>query len=350
MVYLRVAAVVCLVIGSVSVGFTTAEDGAGTLIVLNKAEASASLIDAASGKEVAKLQTGVGPHEAAVSPDGRLAVVCNYGAQQPGSSLTLIDMIDRKVTGTIDLAPYRRPHGIMFFADGRRIAVTAEMERKLLIVDIAAGKVVQAVDTGAAVSHMVVLSPDGVHAWVSSIGSGSVTLIDVTAGANVAVIPTGAGAEGIDISPDGKEVWVGNRAADTVSVIDTASRKVVATLPSAKFPIRIKFTPDGARVLVSNAMSGEVAVFDRASRAEIARIAMNATAVEQTEGRMFADAGGNGPVPVGILIEPTGGRAYVANTNADIVTVIDLQKLAIAGRLTAGKEPDGMAWSPVKMR
>ena len=42
----------------------------GTLVVLNKAEASASLIDLASGEVVATLPTGVGPHEVAASYDG----------------------------------------------------------------------------------------------------------------------------------------------------------------------------------------------------------------------------------------------------------------------------------------
>ena len=54
-------------------------DLTGTLIVLNKAEASVSLLDAASGGELYKLPTGAGPHEVAVSPDGRTAVVANYG-------------------------------------------------------------------------------------------------------------------------------------------------------------------------------------------------------------------------------------------------------------------------------
>ena len=47
----------------------------GTLVVLNKTEATASLIDLASGRVHATLPTGDGPHEAAVSPDGRTALV-----------------------------------------------------------------------------------------------------------------------------------------------------------------------------------------------------------------------------------------------------------------------------------
>ena len=61
---------------------------ARTLVVLNKAEATASLIDLASGEVRATLPTGVGPHEVAISPDGKLALVADYGQQTPGSSLT----------------------------------------------------------------------------------------------------------------------------------------------------------------------------------------------------------------------------------------------------------------------
>ena len=49
--------------------------GAATLVVLNKSEHTASLIDPASGKTLAKLPVGRGPHEVIVSPDGRLGVL-----------------------------------------------------------------------------------------------------------------------------------------------------------------------------------------------------------------------------------------------------------------------------------
>jgi YVTN family beta-propeller protein len=48
-------------------------------------------------------------------------------------------------------------------------------------------------------------------------------------------------------------------------------------------------------------------------------------------------------VPVGLLIAPDGRRAWVASTNADVVSELDLATLAVVRRLTAGKEPDGLA-------
>ncbi|MFQ5754023.1 MAG: beta-propeller fold lactonase family protein, partial [bacterium] len=291
-----------------------------------------------------------GPHEVAVSPDGQTAVVANYGVQEkPGSTLTVIDIKNQKAVMTIDLVKYQRPHGLVFLHDGKRVLVTAEAQKALLIVNVNTGKVVKAIVTGQEVSHMVASSPKTRQAFVANIGSGSVSVIDLSKAETVATIKTGSGAEGIDISPDGREIWVANRAEDSINIIATRSLKVIAKLGSKSFPIRLKFTPDGKYVLVSNARSGDVAVFDVERRKEVHRIAMNVVPIAGKESRLFSDRFGESPVPVGILIHPDGLQAYVANTNADIVTVIDLKKWEITNRLRAGKEPDGMAFSSIEM-
>ncbi|MGH9795800.1 MAG: YncE family protein, partial [Candidatus Acidiferrales bacterium] len=46
---------------------------AGTLIVLNKSDHEAALVNPETFTVTARVPTGKGPHEAAVSPDGRLA-------------------------------------------------------------------------------------------------------------------------------------------------------------------------------------------------------------------------------------------------------------------------------------
>lgn len=319
---------------------------ASTLVVANKAEATVSLVDLPGGKVLATLPVGAGPHEVGISPDGRTALIANYGAQQPGSSLTVIDIPGAKVVKTIDLGEYKRPHGVVF-ADGRRALVTVEANKALLEVDVEAGKVLRAIPTGQEVSHMVVASPDGSRAYIANIGSGSMTVIDLKEGKKVADVVTGAQAEGIDVTPDGKQVWVSNRQADTVSVVDAATLKVVGTIESAKFPIRAKATPDGKRVLVSNAMSGDVSVISVGDRKVERRIAMPKDAAGG-DGRLMGDM--QGPVPIGVVVEPDGKRAYVALANADRIMVLDLAQWKVTGHLTAGKEPDGMGFSPVDVK
>jgi YVTN family beta-propeller protein len=53
-------------------------------------------------------------------------------------------------------------------------------------------------------------------------------------------------------------------------------------------------------------------------------------------------------MPVGIQMEPSGMRAYVANTNDNTVTAIDVSTRTIMTTFATGKEPDGMAWAAVR--
>jgi YVTN family beta-propeller protein len=314
---------------------------AARLIVLNKSDDTASILDASTGKTIATVPVGHGPHEAAVLADGKTCAVADYGDRgRPGRTITLLDVEAGKKIAVVELPAGARPHGLQALADGR-LLVTAEGIGELLIVDPTALRVEYRIPTFQETSHMVAAAPDGKRAFVANIGSGSVTVIEGRKA--IRQIPTGKGAEGIAITPDGREVWVTNREADTVSVIDAKSLEVVATIPAAKFPIRVKVTPDGKRALVSCAESGDVAVFDVAGRRLVGRIPIDREAVAGSEQRLFSNQFGKSPVPVGLLIAPDGKRAWVASTNADVVTALDLEALAVASRLSAGKEPDGLA-------
>ncbi|HEY3205217.1 MAG TPA: cytochrome D1 domain-containing protein, partial [Thermoanaerobaculia bacterium] len=214
---------------------------------------------------------------------------------------------------------------------------------ELLVVDPRTGKVASRVPTNRDVSHMVATSPDGRRAYVSALGSGGVTVIDLAAGKVVTDVATGKGAEGIDVTPDGREIWVTNRDANTISIIDAKTLKVVFTIRAAEFPIRVKITPDGRRAIVSFTGSGDVGVFDVATRAEIKRIPIGRGAVEGAENRVFQKRFASSPAPVGILVAPDGQRAWVAATNADVIAVIDLDKLRVEDAWVTGHEPDGLA-------
>ena len=315
---------------------------AGRLVILNKSDDTATIVEAETGKAVATIPVGHAPHEAAVLSDGRTCAVSDYGdREKPGRTITLLDVEKGVKIGTIELPAGARPHGLAPLPDGR-LLVTAEGLKELLVIDPRARRVEQEVPTFQEVSHMVVATPDGARAFVANIGSGSVTVIEGRRA--IRQIPTGKGAEGIAITPDGRQVWVANREADTLSVIDARSLEVIAQVPAASFPIRVKITPDGKRALVSCARSGDVAVFDAATREPVGRIAIAAAPVAGAEknARVLSNLK-ESPAPVGLLVAPDGRRAWVAATNADVVAALDLEKLAVVGRLVAGREPDGLA-------
>ena len=322
--------------------------GAGTLVVVNKADATASLIDLASGDPYATIPTGDAPHEVAVSPDGRWAVISNYGSNEaPGSTLSVIDLKAAKAQETIHLLPHRHPHGLAWLPDGQHLVVTTEQDSAVLIVSVFTGAVDAVIHTSQNTSHMVVLSPDAKRAYVANIGSSSVTMIDLTSDRAVWTTPLPDGPEGMDVSPDGSELWIASRKANRITVVGAQKLDTLATVKASEFPIRVKFTPDGSRVLVTLARSSELKIFDAKSRKEIKTIKLKVERSIKTGSRQ-AEGYESSTVPIGLVISPDGKTAFVANTGYDVVTMIDIDKGDVTGYLPSGREPDGLAISSLK--
>ena len=295
------------------------------LLIVNKGEDTLSIIDPADYSEIARLPTGANPHEVAVSPDGNIAYVSDYGGAQ-GSTLTVVDLETNSVTATWSTEGNIGPHGIWVSDDGDRVWATTETTQSVVELDTASGEVTNSWSTDARGSHQLTPSLDDRFLYVADIGEGTLTAIDRELDV-VNAIEVGGGPEALDVSPDGSEIWVGLRDDHEIAVIDAATGEITDRFASGgQMPIRLKFTTDGARVYVSNAVSGAVAVFDAESRELITTIDV-------------------GAVPVGILMAPDGSRVFVANTMDDFITVIDPDALDVSGRVTAGDEPDGMAWA-----
>lgn len=331
---------VAVVLSALGLGPASTAD-ADTLVVANKAEATASLIDLASGEVVATLATGDGPHEVAVSPDGRFALVTNYGPRgSDGHTLTLIDVPAAKVVKTIDLGDYKKPHGVEWL-DDEHAAVTVEANKALIVVDVAKGEVVRTIDTDQEISHMVALDADGHRAYVANIRSGSMTVLDLETGERVRSIPTGDGAEGVAVA-DG-HVWVTNRGADTVTVLDAENFDIVKEIASEGFPIRATATPKG-QVLVTRARAGDLVIYDAKTMDEVRTVSFDLESMDVEE-RLFGDRFGKSSVPIGVIVDGSGEHAFVAHANADVITEVDLATGEIVRHLRAGKEPDGMGFS-----
>jgi YVTN family beta-propeller protein len=305
---------------------------AGTLLVVNKSADTLAFVDSARLQVIATVPTGHAPHEVAVDAAGAMAYVSNYGTQErPGSTLTVVDIAARRAVATIDLAPLQRPHGILIAPDGT-VLVTYEGSQAVAAVDPASRRAAATIPTGQQVTHMLAITPDGSRLYSANIGSDTVTRMDLAL-REVTHIPVGKGPEGIDVSPDGREVWVAHRGDGGLSILDEAAGRVKETIPSVcEMPIRVKFTPQGGLALVSCAKSNDVTV--------LASAGMKA--------RTVALRIPTGEMPVGVLVLPDGSHAFVANTLADRVSVLDMQSGKVVATFSPGDEPDGMAWVPAR--
>jgi YVTN family beta-propeller protein len=310
---------------------------ADTVVVVCKSDFQLALVDPATEKVILKLPTGLGPHEVAVSPDGRTAYVSNFGRysvypagdtehDKAGNTITVIDLVERKVKATFDLGTHTGPHGMIVSHDGKLLWTTSETPQAVLELDAATGKILHVWNTTQVRSHMIVVTPNETKFYVTNTVSGSVSAIDRTTG-EVKVLATGPGTEGIAISPDGKEVWAASRLDDKISIISTATDTIVAAFPSGgKGPKRMDFTPDGTQVWVTNPSSNQTTVFDARARELLASLTLAKS-------------------PSGVYISSDGHHAYITNANANELTFIDVASRKIVNTMPIGTDPDGVAWS-----
>jgi YVTN family beta-propeller protein len=298
------------------------------LLVLNKEENTLAIVNPATGNVVGRVETGGSPHEVTVSSDGKLAFTSNYGRDFSGRTLSVIDLIAQKELHRVDISPLRGPHGL--FYSGGRLYFTAEVNKALGGYDPATNRVDWLLGIGQNRTHMVLFSKDRNTIFTSNINSNTISIIGRVPAPtfwNVTVVPVGKEPEGFDVSPDGKSLWAADSGDGHVTIIDIASKKVTGTINvQTRHSNRLKFTPDGKRVLISDLGSGELVVMDVATRRVIKRMKLGHTAE-------------------GILIPPSGARAYVALGSDNRVAIIDLKTLSVAGHLHTGRGPDGMAWA-----
>jgi YVTN family beta-propeller protein len=336
------AVVLFSIVCTVTTVLKAAETPSISLLALSKGEQTLSIVDPTTLAVVARFPAGPDPHEVIASEDGKFAYISNYGGGAY-NTITVVDLLAQKVLPIIDLGALRGPHGLAFA--GGKLWFTAEAAKAVGSYDPATKQIDWILGTGQDRTHMIYV-PSSLNPIVTSnVNAATITLIEKTTSSSgpptsgasprpapranwtESVIPVGKGSEGFDVSPDGKEIWVANAQDGTISVIDLAAKKVVQTLnANVRGANRLKFTPDGKLVFVSTLGGPDLVVLDGTTRKEVKRVPI-----------------GHGAA--GILMQPDGQRAYVSCTPDDYIVVIDLKSLAVTGKITAGKQPDGLAWA-----
>ena len=298
----------------------------GTLIVTNKSVSTATIIDVGSGRILATLPTGNGPHEVALSSDASTAVVTDYSGE-PGRTLTVIDVPGKRVVRTIDLGEHRRPHGIVYLPGDSLVAVTSEASGHVVLVNIPAGQIRRAVPTRQAGSHMVGVTADGRLGYTGNMGSNTVSELDLRSGEYVRQWDVPTTPEAINVTKDGSEVWVGSNQTGKISVLKPATGTVTTAAEGFGWPYRVLFTPDEKTVLLPDLRKEELRFVDRATHREI--------------GKLSFPGGG----PQGITITPDGKYALESLSRQAKVVVIDMATRAVVGHFEVGEAPDGIAYT-----
>jgi YVTN family beta-propeller protein len=323
----RFAATLSVIALSASLG-ADANHPTGTrgLLLIDKLGATIRFFDPVTYKERSAFKVATNPHDFALSPDGKTAYVPLYGDgvygrnPNPGHEVVIVDIESAKMIGSIEVSPYRAPHGIQVDERGT-LYVASDLDRKLLVIDPKARKMTHAIDTEGT-THWIGLLPDGSKIYATNKNDGPfVSVVDVKARKLISKIPVPGGTQGVAVSPDGKRVVVMASAEPTALVIDAATDTLVdrVTLKDQKGGgYKVYYSPNGKHLLTMNLGSTFINIFD----------ARDLHAPQRT-----ATVGKD---PMGFAFSADGKTVLVANHGDGSVSVIDLEKMETTGRFQAG--------------
>lgn len=264
---------------------------------------------------------GARPKDAALSPDGKTLAVLTQ------SRVVFFSAETTALRGTVPLAA--GPLGIAWLPGGSAVYAT-----------MAGGRVAR-------------LVPDG-DGWKKD----AEFRVDVPAptGAGTGDLSTGQAAPkgdpqtaGLAVSPDGQRLYVALGIRNAVAVLALPEGKVIASVPVGIAPYRVRLSPDGKTLFVANrggraARAGEPSALsagtpvridprtDAALRGSISFVDTEQNTATHIEA---------GRQPSGLAISADGGTLYVANSDDDTVSVVDVRarRVAQSVSLRPGDDP-----------
>jgi YVTN family beta-propeller protein len=352
---------------------------AGTvLLVANPDSNSISLVSLGTLTTVTELSVGVDPRAVAVSPDGTTAYVANQGSD----SLSVVDVVARRVTTELSIGD--RPVGVAVSPDGRFVAVAELGEDRVRFLDATNLSTLSTV-TVADRPHGLAFTPDSHRLLVTHLLSGDVTVLTVrpfalylplllrsqptlaatrntfhetrntfqvssfrfrvTSSATIPTWPNVAPAPNVLINTAGTRAYLpqtmahglglntqfDNSVFPKVSVINIETEDHQTSehisLPETDRPVGLPWDAALARgdeeLWVVNAASNDLSVLDISDPSNPARVA-------------HIPVGDN---PRGIVISPDESTAYVNNTLAGTVSVIDTGAYTVTSVITVTDIP-----------
>ncbi|HEX7614491.1 MAG TPA: bifunctional YncE family protein/alkaline phosphatase family protein [Thermoanaerobaculia bacterium] len=297
-------------------------------------------------------QTEVGPYPfaLALTPDGRRVVVACTGADD--QSLHLLDAATGKMLAR---EPVKKSWlGLAIAPDGSHVYVAGAGGKNVLVYRLESDRfvvenpiVLRKGDEPAkldATPSGLTATADGKSLWVARILLNDVVRIDLGSRAVAATVPVGVHPYRPVLSPDGKLLAVANWGAATVSLVDAVKGAVVATVKTADHPSDVLFAPDGKTLFVAESNRNLVAAVDVLSRTVVRQISV--ALGPDGPGTPSADALPDGSTPNALALAPDGKTLFVANADDDAIAVVDVGGNARAAR-TKGFVPSG--WYPAAL-
>lgn len=225
-----------------------------------------TVLDAASGSVVRRIDVPGAVHHTAVSSDGRFAAATHPA----GDGISLIDLETLSFKAFIPTGSM--PNYAIFSDDGGKIYVSNTGNGTISEVDVAKGIVKRNILAGEGPEH-ILLSRDGSTLYAVDAEAGQVHEIALSSGAILSSFQIGGELHGMDLSEDGTMLFVSGKGENKIVAIDLASGSV-RSAPLGPAPYHLTTVTGTGKVYVSSRDEPKVWIVDPATLSATAEIAV----------------------------------------------------------------------------
>lgn len=289
--------------------------------VTNSGSASVSLFDTATNSPLGEIPVGAGPADIAITPDDSRAYVANA----EDDTVSVISIAGNSVIATIPVG--NEPKGLGVTPDGSRVYVANTQDDSVSAIATATNAVMAPPILVGDKPEGIAITPEGLRALVAQRG-GDIAVIELATGSILGEVLDALGPSKLAVTPDGSRGFAVNKNSNSVTIFSLVTGMALGV------PILVGANPSGMGIspngpaYASSGSDNTVSAIDPVNHSKI--------------GPPIPGFAG----PAGIASTADGATAYVANSAASSVSVIDAASASVVGQIPVGSAPQGIAIVP----
>ena len=268
---------------------------------------------------VGRVAVGMFPTTIGLSPEGDWAFVPNSDFHGDRGHLNTVSVLyTPDMTALAEVPTCDMPHGSRVNHRGTVAYIACMMSDELVAIDASTFAITRRVQLGSGHPMSMTMAMDE-HAPAKP-GAASSTM----PGQNPDCLTTF-----VSVSPNDSTIYLACNHAGTMQVRDAATLALIQTIPAGAGAYNVEASPDGRYVLVTNKKAQTVSVFDAHGLAQLAVVPTSKK------------------VPHGIAFSPDGRYAFIScegvGTDPGAVDAIDLATRARVASFPVPRQPTGIA-------
>lgn len=290
------------------------------VLVVNTLDASVVFFDATTRKKLKTVKVGQSPQGIALARNGKFGYVANAGA----GTVSVLDVIRMTETTTLSPDGIDDPGDIAVLPDGRSLFVTSADGQGAAVIGGQSGVVRNRIELQTDGSNGLAVSPAGDRVWMCDGRGGAVVGVDPRNGTTIRVPVEGRPAA-VALARDGKTLLVSCSEPARLVRVDSSTGRELGSATVGINPVAVAGHPYADQAFVLSKGGGSVFVVDLATM-EAAR-----------------------PISVGLgpsafAVARAGKVLYVANSDSDSLSVVDVAKGNVSDTWETGHHPGAVAF------